>query len=234
MPSMFVCLECRQHSHIPCRQVCNEHEMQEAQTFTHSLNVWMVMLVSVLWMTLLIWGAELLKNCGGVHEHGHGHDDHGHGMSASQPPFSLCCACMSLTWCQRRPCLLGSECFASLRVVSSSGCHVTCVSKLCLWCHEMQVTARGMAKRPKHTSPTGPSRPGMGAIEQGMEQLSTGHVVHAMLVLAFNSRQAQGSLQTRCIHVVAWEPQDLKPENSQLVFRRALLPRIMLECPTTY
>ena len=123
---MSVCLECRQHSHIPCRQVCDAHDMQEAQTFTHSLNVWMVMLVSVLWMTLLIWGAELLKNCGGVHEHGHGHDDHGHGMSASQPPFSLCCACMSLTWCQRRPCLLGSECFASLRVVSSAGCHVTC------------------------------------------------------------------------------------------------------------
>ena len=54
----------------------------------------------------------------------------------------------------------------------------------------MQVTARGMTKWPKHTSPTGPSRPGLGAIEQGMEQLSTGHVVHvhALLVLAFDSR----------------------------------------------
>merc|ERR1712216_272185 len=65
--------------HYGSPKVCDAHDMQEAQTFTHSLNVWMVMLVSVLWMTLLIWGAELLKNCGGVHEHGHGHDDHGHG-----------------------------------------------------------------------------------------------------------------------------------------------------------
>ena len=56
----------------------------------------------------------------------------------------------------------------------------------------MQVTARAMAKRPKHTSPTGPSRPGLGAIEQGMEQLSTGHVVHAMLVLALIADKHKG------------------------------------------
>ena len=80
---------------------------------------------------------------------------------------------------------LGVFCFPACLLVDAMS---HCVTKLCLWCHEMQVTARGMAKRPKHTSPTRPSRPGLGAIEQGMEQLSTGHVVHALLVLAFDSR----------------------------------------------
>ena len=61
-------------------KVCDGHDMQDAQTNTHHLNVWLVMLSTIIWMCFLIWAAEQLKNCGGVHEHGHGshHDDHGH------------------------------------------------------------------------------------------------------------------------------------------------------------
>lgn len=67
------------YTHGPVK-LCDVHDMQNAQTKTHELNVWVVILMSTLWMILLIWGAELLKSCGGVHEHGHGgHSDHDHG-----------------------------------------------------------------------------------------------------------------------------------------------------------
>jgi hypothetical protein len=59
-------------------KVCDEHDMQDAQTNTHHLNVWLVMFMTIIWMVFLIWAAEQLKNCGGVHEHGHGHHDHHH------------------------------------------------------------------------------------------------------------------------------------------------------------
>jgi len=61
-------------------KVCDEHDMMDAQTTTHNLNVWIVMLTTILWMFALIWGAEKLKHCGGVHDHGHkeghSHDEH--------------------------------------------------------------------------------------------------------------------------------------------------------------
>jgi len=56
-------------------KVCDEHDMQDAQTHTHHLNVWLVMFTTIVWMVFLIWAAEQLKNCGGVHEHGHGHHE---------------------------------------------------------------------------------------------------------------------------------------------------------------
>jgi len=67
-------------AHFGHAKVCDDHDMMDAQTATHNLNVWVVMLSTILWMMALIYGAETLKTCGGVHhEHGgHGHDEHGH------------------------------------------------------------------------------------------------------------------------------------------------------------
>jgi len=42
-------------------KVCDEDDMMDAQTATHNLNVWIVMITTILWMFALIWGAGKLE-----------------------------------------------------------------------------------------------------------------------------------------------------------------------------